>query len=79
MVQIEYEIKIFELHLKNKSGPRIVYPTVSLTDIKIRKIIKIHNQQYPTWRLITTTPLFLYMLDYDPPWTWKINDLHLHA
>jgi hypothetical protein len=23
--------------------------------------------------------LFLYMLDYDPPWTWKINDLHLHA
>jgi len=45
----------------------------------IRKIIRLHNQQYPTWRLITTTPLLMYLLDYTPPWTWKNFHLHLHS
>ena len=48
-------------------------------DLWIRKIIKLHNQQSPTWRMVTTTPPQFYLLDYDPPWTWKISHLPLHA
>jgi hypothetical protein len=33
-------------------------------DLCIRKIIRLHNQQYPTWRLISTTPPLLYMMDF---------------
>ena len=39
----------------------------------------LHNQQSPTWRLISTTPPFSYLLDYDPSWTWKISHLHIHS
>ena len=27
-------------------------------------MIKIHNQQHATWRLVVTTPLLLHLLDY---------------
>ena len=39
----------------------------------------LHNQQSPTWRLISTNPLLLYMLDFEPSWTWKISHLHLQS
>ena len=45
----------------------------------IKKIIRFHNQQSSTWRLISTTPPLLYMLDSKPSWTLKISHLHLHS
>jgi hypothetical protein len=53
--------------------------TAESKDLCIRKIIRLHNQQSPTWRLISTTPLLLYMLDFEPSWTWKISHLHLQS
>jgi hypothetical protein len=53
--------------------------TAESKDLCIRKIIRLHNQQSPTWRLISTTPPLLYMLDSEPSWTWKISHLHLHS
>ena len=52
--------------------------TAERKDLCIRKIIRLHNQQSPTWRLISTTPLLLYMLDFEPSWTWQISHFHLH-
>ena len=48
-------------------------------DLWIRKIIRLHNQQSPTWRLISKTPPLLYMPDFEPSWTWQISHLHLHS
>ena len=48
------------------STPHVKYwdPNTVATILRLRKIIKLHNQQYPTWRLITTTPPLLHLLDY---------------
>ena len=48
-------------------------------DLCIRKIIRLHNQQSPTWRLISTTPPLLYILDSEPSWTWQISQFHIHS
>jgi hypothetical protein len=53
--------------------------TAERKDLCIRKIIRIHNQQSPTWRLISTNPPLLYMLDFEPSWTWQISHLHLQS
>ena len=53
--------------------------TAESKGLYIRKIIRLHNQQSPTWRLISTTPPLLYMLDSEPSWTWKISHFHLHS
>ena len=44
---------------------------MNIKDLYIRKIIKLHNQQSPTWRLISTTPMLLYMMDSKPSWIDK--------
>jgi hypothetical protein len=54
-------------------------PRMAERNLQIRKISRLHNKKYPTWKLITTTPLLLYLLNYNPPWTWKISHLHLHT
>ena len=48
-------------------------------DLWIRKIIRLHNQQSPTRRLISTIPPLLYMLESEPSWTWQISHLHLQS
>ena len=45
---------------------------------KVNKIIRLHTQQYPTWRLIVATPPLLHLLDNDSSLDLDVPHLHHH-
>ena len=45
---------------------------------KVNKIIRLHTQQSPTWRLIVATPPLLHLVDNDSSLDLVVSHLHHH-